>query len=107
MEVIVQEAIGMHLPTGLLTSFPESLEELPLVLIIHEDSFAPIPSAHHVIYRSRILHPQLPRHFQKLPLCRTNRQGRSRILRDPFHSRLRFATINHRFAIEITGRPKE
>jgi hypothetical protein len=82
MEMIVHEAIRRHLPTGLLASFPERLEELPPVLIIQEDAFAPIPSAHHVVDRSRILHPQLPRHFQKLPLCRTKRQDKSRILRD-------------------------
>jgi hypothetical protein len=63
MEMIVHEAIRMHLPTGLLASFPECLEELPPVLIIHEDSFTPIPSPHHVVDRSPILHPQLPPHF--------------------------------------------
>ena len=72
----------MHLLAGLLASFPECLEKLPLVLVIHEDSFASIPSAHHVVDRSRILHPQLPPHFQKLPLCRTKRQNKSPVLRD-------------------------
>lgn len=65
-----------------LASFAQRLEEPSAVLIIHKDSFAPIPSAHHVVDRSWILHPQLPCHSEKLPLCRTTRQYKYRILRD-------------------------
>jgi hypothetical protein len=50
----------------LLTYFGQRLTEIPPVHLIHEDPFAEIPAAHHMIHHARVLDAQLSRHAATL-----------------------------------------
>jgi hypothetical protein len=60
--MVAHQAIRMNLPISLLACFGQRLEEVLSVHVIEEAVFAPIPTAHHMVHRTRILHPQLARH---------------------------------------------
>lgn len=61
--VIAHEAIGMNLPAGLLAG----LQKIVTVDIIQVNVFTPIPAAHDVVHRSRILNAQMARHGSRMP----------------------------------------
>jgi hypothetical protein len=64
MEMIVHQTVGVHLPSGLLTSSTQPLEEARSIQIIPKNLLAPIASAHRVINGSFVLNAQLARHCQ-------------------------------------------
>ena len=62
MKVVPHQAIGVHLKTGLLTGFRQRLEKVLAIDIIVENVLPPVPAAHHVVDRPRILDANLARH---------------------------------------------
>src|ERR1044071_9301611 len=64
--VIAHEAIRVNLPTGLLTSFGQRLEEVVSIHVIQENILTPIASTHHMVHRPRVLNAQLPWHGASL-----------------------------------------
>ena len=92
--MIVRQAIGVHFPPGLLTSFAQRREEPGSILVIFEDGLPAIAAVHDVIDRSRTL----PLNFLAMRracslqspasiLCGSQRQPtqlKSTIIRDPF-----------------------
>lgn len=64
MEMIAHETIGMHLPSGLLTSFSHGFQEFLTIDIIQVNIFPAITATQDVVNRSRILDPHLPRHTE-------------------------------------------
>jgi hypothetical protein len=65
MKVIFHQAIGMHLPAGLLARLAERFKKPLTVLIIGEDRLPPVASIHHMIDCTGILNAQLAGHEQK------------------------------------------
>src|SRR5436309_3476636 len=62
MKIIEHQPISMHLPIGLLAAFSERLYPPVPIRVVFENRLPPISPVHHVIDRTRILHPQLARH---------------------------------------------
>ena len=56
MIVIAHQAIGMHLPAGLMTGFGQGFEEILPVHTIQEDVLATISATHDVVDRAGILY---------------------------------------------------
>jgi len=63
--MIAHEAIGVHLPSRLVTSFSESFEEGPAVGIIQENGFLVIATVHDMVNVAWILRPNLSGHELK------------------------------------------
>ena len=62
MKVIVHQAIGLHLPTGLAARLSQSLKKALAVAVILKEGFASIPAIHHMINRSGILDSKFSGH---------------------------------------------
>ena len=62
VKMIFHQSIRMDLPFCLLTRLAQRFEKSFSVLAILKDRLFSIPSAHHVIDRSVVFNPQLPRH---------------------------------------------
>ena len=66
MKGIIQQAIGLHLPTGLAARLSQSLKKALAIAVIRKEGFASIPAIHHMINRSGILDSKLSGHSRKL-----------------------------------------
>ena len=66
MKVIVHQAIGLHLPTGLAARLSQRLKKALAVAVILKEGFASIPAIHHMINRSGILDSKFSGHSRKL-----------------------------------------
>ena len=67
MKMIVHQAIGVDLPTGLGAGFGQGGQEQLPVSVVQEDRFPAIAPAHQMINRSRILQTKLSRHGRRMP----------------------------------------
>ena len=52
----------MDVPTGLLTGLTQGLQEQLAVFVIVKDRLAPVPTIHHVVNGTGILHSQFSGH---------------------------------------------
>jgi ABC-type uncharacterized transport system involved in gliding motility auxiliary subunit len=68
MKMVKHQAVGMHLPPGLLTSFTQRVDKPLSILVILENLLTPIPTVHHVVDRTLILGSHLSRHAEPSPL---------------------------------------
>ncbi len=66
VKMVGHQAIGMDLPTGLLTGFGERFQEVLKVHVIVEDVLPPIPTAHQVVNRPEIFNTHFARHMGSL-----------------------------------------
>jgi hypothetical protein len=74
MKMVSHEAKRVNLKVPLLTGFTKSFEkELPIAIISH-DAVTMIASAHDVINRAWILHPEFARHGRTLASSRAGCQ---------------------------------
>jgi hypothetical protein len=55
MKVIAHQTISMHLPIGLLTRPGQRFEKILPIHVIVVNVLTPIPTAHHMMDRSRII----------------------------------------------------
>jgi hypothetical protein len=62
MKVVGHQTIGVDLPTGFFTNFPERLQKALSVLGVGEYFLAPVAPVHEVIKRARVLDPKLAWH---------------------------------------------
>src|SRR5436853_7922020 len=62
MKMVAHHAISMNLPIGLLAALPERLYPPVPIRVVFEYRLPPISPVHHMIDRTRILHPQFARH---------------------------------------------
>ena len=62
MKMIGHQAIGMHLPAGLLAAFGQSFDKAVAVLVVFKDSFAAVAAIHEMIDGAGILEAELARH---------------------------------------------
>ena len=65
VEMIPHQAVGMHLPISLLTSFGKRLEKIVPVDIINEYVLLPVAAIHDMIDGSWILNSQRARHGER------------------------------------------
>src|SRR6266496_6398684 len=81
MKMISHQTISVHLPASLGARLPKGKEKLLSILIIEENRFAPVPTAHHVITGACVLKAQRPGHRRQ-----PNRRNRrlSIVSSDPF-----------------------
>src|SRR2546426_9345039 len=61
MKMVGYQAIGMHLPIGLGAALPQRLHPPLPIRVILEYRLPPISPVHHMIDRTRILHPPFAR----------------------------------------------
>src|SRR5436853_479188 len=66
MKVIVHQAIGLHLATGLAAGLSHSLKKPLAGAVILKEGFASIPAIHHMINRSGILNSKFSGDSRKL-----------------------------------------
>src|SRR3954469_10590328 len=74
VKMIRHQAIGMHLPTCLLTGSRERGDKAPAILVLVENRLTSISTAEDVVNRARILHPKSPRHAPALAKPAARRQ---------------------------------
>jgi hypothetical protein len=67
MVMIVHQAVGVDLETGLLAGFGQSLEKILTIHVIQENRLAPVSPAHDVVDGSGIFNARLVRHDQIQP----------------------------------------
>ena len=62
MIVVAHQAIGMHLPAGLLARLGEGFYKIVTVHVIEEDVLAPVTPAHHMVHGAGIFNASLACH---------------------------------------------
>jgi hypothetical protein len=62
MIMVLHQAEGMHPPVRFLASLRKGLDEFMPIHVVQEDIIALVPTAHHVIQGTGILHSHLARH---------------------------------------------
>ena len=83
--MVAHEAIGVHLPPGLLTRFRQGFDEIVTVNIVDVYIFTPISAAHDVIHGARIFDPQHARHVAVLlPPDACSQGAWDNVIADPF-----------------------